>query len=281
MSKLLLLSCLLTALFVSNTASGAEGFWKTKVGELDFYSIQDSDGEFDNSLFGQDNAELLSKIAPTGKTQNSCTVFVVKKGDALVMFDTGMGRNMIENLKKADIDPASITDIVLTHTHGDHVGGFLADGKPNFPNAKFWIGSDELAFWKTSNTALRGMIERAYDGVNIIFDGKETKQITPLIDIKAIPMPGHTPGHLGFMIESGDEKIVVAGDVLHSRDIQFAHPEISARFDRDVTKSVETRIAILERAAGEKWRFAATHVVFPSVGKVSKDGDGFKFEPEK
>jgi len=263
-------------------AAWAEGFFKTKVGELEVVCVQDSAGQFENATFKAD-AELLQKLAPSGKTPNSCSVFVVRNSMHTVVIDAGMNKKMVENLKSAGLNPAMVDAVLITHSHGDHVGGLLGtDGKPTFPNAKLWIDPAEQAFWKVSNTPQYEKVVKAYGEPQVIVADEKAEVAMP--EIKAVAMPGHTPGHVGFLITSKDvgvKKLFVAGDVLHSGAIQFSNPEICARFDRDPPKAIETRRAILKRAAEEGWRFAAVHLPFPSVGKVMKEGEGFKFELEK
>ncbi|MCL2640067.1 MAG: MBL fold metallo-hydrolase [Phycisphaerales bacterium] len=272
--------CLL-AVLCTGQAVRAEGFSKTKVGDLDFISIQDSSGEFPTTVFLGD-ADLLSKLAPSGKIPNSISVFVVKNARQTVLIDTGRGRKLIENLKAAGVDPATIDAVLITHAHGDHVDGLLAGDKPNFPNAKVWIDPKELEFWKTSAKAQYEKVVSLYGEPQLIVADEKTDVVIP--EIKAVPMYGHTPGHVGFLITSKGDKMFVAGDVLHGGAVQFSHPEINARFDRDAAKSAETRLAILKRAVAEGWRFAAVHLPFPSVGKVKKNTEregSFQFEPEK
>lgn len=276
-SSVILLFCLLLVLCAGQSVR-AEGFAKTKVGDLDFICVQDAGGEFDNTTFAAD-ADLLHKLAPSGKTPNSCSAFVVKGNGHTILIDTGMGRKMLENLKAAGIDPASVDAVLLTHTHHDHTGGLLAGDKPNFPNAKIWINPKELDFWKSSNKAQYEKAISVYGEPNPIVADEKTDIVIP--EIKAIAIPGHTPGHTGFLITSKGDKIFAAGDILHSGTIQFPHPEINAKFDRDPAKAIESRRSILNRAADEGWRFAAAHLPFPGIGKIKKNADAFQFEPEK
>ena len=252
---------------------------KTVIGDCDVYVLQDSTGEFDNKVFANAATEVLKEIAPTGKTPNACNVFLVKYDGKNVLIDTAFGKNLLTNLNALSVEPKDISAVLITHSHGDHVGGLLKDGNRFFPNAEIYASETEVAFWKESNARQFEQVQKAYGEVKKFTTDEKTSVVLPVIH--PLAMPGHTPGHTGFLIGTGKERLFVAGDLLHSGAIQFSHPEICASFDKDISQAVETRRAMLNRTVEEGWFFTAVHLRIPAVGTVKKAGDGFWFVPQE
>ncbi|MDR1959144.1 MAG: MBL fold metallo-hydrolase [Planctomycetaceae bacterium] len=273
--NVLLTVCLFFGLAAA--ASAEDGVFHLKAGDVDFYSIQDKNGEMDNAVFG--NSEAVARLAADGKSPSSFNVFVVKKGETVILIDTGVGGQMLERLKEAGIPPEKVNAVFLTHTHGDHVGGLLRGGTAVFPNASLWISASEWKFWKESNPSQAEKSAKAYGEPKIIPQEEKTPLVLP--EVTAFNIAGHTPGHTGFLITSGDVKIAVVADLLHSSAIQFADPGINARYDRDGKAASEVRRKWMKRAAEEGLFFAASHVPFPGVGKVETVENGFRFTPVK
>ena len=119
-----------------------------KMGEIDFYTLQDASSTMGNDLMITDDKEALERLAPTGQSPSSVNAFAVKKGSETVLIDTAFGRKTAEQLQTLGIKPENVTAILLTHSHGDHVGGLVKDGKKVFPNAVIWLDARELDFWK-------------------------------------------------------------------------------------------------------------------------------------
>ena len=259
----------------ASLCSGAEGVWHKQLGELDFYVVQDKAGEMNNAIFGDDPE--IAQLAPAGKSPSSYNVFLLKKGKNILLIDTGVGDQMLSRLQKIGIQPEDITSILLTHTHGDHVGGLLKGDAAAFPKAKLYLSEKEWKFWNETNQELAKKCAKVYgEPIRFVADEK-TELVLP--ELVAFDIEGHTPGHTGFLISAGKEKIVVVADLLHSGAIQFARPDINARFDKDGKKAAEARQKWMNRAAQEDWLFAASHLPFPSVGKVQTSGKGFRFTP--
>jgi glyoxylase-like metal-dependent hydrolase (beta-lactamase superfamily II) len=214
------------------------------------------------------------------EADNFFNVFAARIGEETVLVDTGEGGRpkgglLPESMRLAGIEPGEITLVVITHVHGDHILGLLTDdGNPAFPNATYVISKEEMAFWQARIGDWAGdqrpivtMMEEK--GLRLI-DMDEA--ILPALT--AVPLPGHTPGQIGLLIESGDEKLIHLADLLHS-PMQFAHPEWSPTFDADTSISVPTRRAALGRAAKEDMLALFYHLTFPGLGRVRRAGEAF------
>jgi len=215
--------------------------------------------------------------------------FVINTGDKLVLIDTGAGAlfgpnlgKMIDALKASGYTPEQVDEIYITHMHPDHIGGLVANGKAVFPNAivradqregDFWLsqanldkaGKDEKGFFQGAQAALKPYVG---SGRYKPFDG--TAELVP--GIKPVLLPGHTPGHAGYMIESEGQKLLAWGDVIHVGAVQFAHPTITIHFDADSKSAEAARLALLADAAKQGYWIAGAHLSFPGVGHVSASG---------
>ncbi|HLY26133.1 MAG TPA: MBL fold metallo-hydrolase [Aggregatilineales bacterium] len=215
---------------------------------------------------------------------SSFNILMAKIGADVILVDSGEGGNpsgglLTQSLALAGLAPDAVTMVVITHSDGDHVLGLLSDdGKAMFPKARYVISKEELAFWQ------RRMESGAADQRPIL--DMMRAQGLRLIDLdeqilpgfRAVPLTGHTPGHIGVRIESGNEKFMAMADVLHS-PMQFGHPDWSPRFDVDRSLSVPTRRAALARAADQKLLTLFYHLTFPGLGRIQRDGDAFKWIP--
>ncbi len=258
-------------------AESGEGIRHIKIGDVDFYSIQDDSGEMDSGVLITDDKDALARLSPTGKTPSGYAVFVVKKGDDLVLIDTGKGGKMLQRLQTIGIKPEDVKNILLTHSHFDHVGGLVKDGQKVFPNATLWIDADELSFWKTArNKTYCDQCVKLYGEPKFLTPDEKTATIFP--ELVSVSLHGHTPGQTGFLLSSGGVKLLVIADLLHNGAVQFARPDISIQYDNDPKQAAEVRRKTLKRAADEQLLIAASHLPFPSVGTVKADGEGFRFK---
>jgi glyoxylase-like metal-dependent hydrolase (beta-lactamase superfamily II) len=218
------------------------------------------------------------------EADSSFNVFAAQIGEETILVDTGEGGRpkgglLPESLRLAGVEPGAITLVVITHVHGDHILGLLTDdGKPAFPNATYVISKEEMAFWEARIADWAGDQRPIVDmiqakGLRLI---EMDEPILP--GLTAVPIPGHTPGQIGLLIESGGEKFVHLADLLHT-PIQFAHPEWSPTFDADTSLSVPTRRAALGRAADEDMLALFYHLTFPGLGRVMRAGEAFAWEP--
>jgi len=239
-------------------------------------------------------------ITPDGRMKISFQCFVLRSGKDHVMIDTCIGNerdrefdiftNMhttfLEDLKAAGFPRESITKVLCTHLHFDHVGWntMKVDGKwvPTFPNARYLFGAKEYEHWL--------MLERTHgyhdvthmtDSIKPVVDAGLVDLIEPTDkvtdEVSLIPTPGHTPGHVSVHIKSKGQEAIITGDMMH-HPIQFAEVDRIANFDMDQDQGLKTRKAMIERVADKNILVIGTHFTHPSSGYVVSDAKNWKLK---
>jgi glyoxylase-like metal-dependent hydrolase (beta-lactamase superfamily II) len=220
-------------------------------------------------------------------------ILVLNTGNRLVMFDSGMGFSkafgptsgrLLTSLREAGIQPAQIDDIICTHAHIDHIGGLAtAKGKKHFPNATIHISKADYDFWtdetKLTNKDLGAFVKHARDNllpykgkINFVADGKEV-----LPGIQAMSAPGHTVGHMIYLIESEKQRLAFTGDVSHHQILLTERPKTEFAYDSDPKQAVQTRVRIFDMLSKDKIPLLAFHFPWPGYGNLAKQGDGYRY----
>jgi len=199
---------------------------------------------------------------------------------------TNMQTSFLEDLAAAGFPHASITDVLCTHLHFDHVGWNTrkVDGKwvPTFPQARYLFGRTEFAHWKhLRDTNGYHHMEHLKDAIDPVVEAGLVEFIDAdfrLTDeVSLIPTPGHTPGHVSVLIESRGERAVITGDLMHN-PIQIAVPAVEARFDMDKAQGARTRVQFVERFNRSGTLVIGSHFADPSAGHIVPDGAAWKLE---
>jgi glyoxylase-like metal-dependent hydrolase (beta-lactamase superfamily II) len=223
-------------------------------------------------------------------------VTLIRTGDQLVLIDAGSGPNfqptagkLTENLEAAGIDPATITKVIFTHGHADHLWGAIDDFDEGerFPNASYVIAADEWDFWTDPDTPsrvpdwLKGMAMGSARILKLIEEKVERRKggetIAP--GLTYVATPGHTPGHMAVMLESGNERLLVGGDVLNNTPVSFARPEWRVGSDYDRDQGAATRKALLAQLADDRIPLIGFHLAWPGHGIVERHAGAYRFVP--
>jgi glyoxylase-like metal-dependent hydrolase (beta-lactamase superfamily II) len=225
--------------------------------------------------------EVLKKYAPTGTFPMAINAFLVQKDNENILFDTGLGQKLVENLAAHNISPEQISKIFITHGHGDHIGGLLKDGKPIFPNAKLYINRVEYDYWmKEKNEPFTQVAETYKNNIQLFDIEKDTFDLMP--DIQAIAAYGHTPGHTMYLIGKEKNQTLVWGDLTHAMLVQMPHPEISMTYDVNPEQAAKTRESVLKLVAEKEFKIAGMHVPLPGMGIIIKSKtEGYEFSPAR
>lgn len=257
-----------------------------KFGALELTALRDAQFVMHNDakVFGVDvGADAVGEVLkahglPDDRISLSVSALLVRTGHRLVLLDSGIGQKahgvLLASVKAAGVAPDAVTDVVITHSHFDHVGGLLdADGKLAFPKATIRMAGAEWEWMKTQKNAAE--LVKAIEGHVTPFT--PGKAIAP--GVTPIALDGHTPGHAGYEIASGKMRLLDIGDMAHSSVISLAKPDWTMGFDKDAALAKATRRATLARLAKDQELVFAPHFPFPGVGRVAADGDGFQWKP--
>lgn len=276
----------LAAAAASKPAQVAPAAQPFRVGSLQLVALRDADNVLDNDgqVFGVGVGpaavtEVLKQAgAPTDQISLSVDALLVKAPGRVMLFDTGLGPGvhgaLMGSLAQAGVTPAQVTDVFITHSHGDHVGGLAtADGKLAFPNAAIHMSAAEWAWMQAApnNKELAALIApqvRPFEPGAVLAPG-----------VTAVVLPGHTPGHSGYEIRSGRDSLLDVGDLAHSSVISLAKPDWAIQYDTDRATGAATRHATLTRLAASHQLVFAPHFPFPGVGRIAAQGDGFTWRP--
>lgn len=257
----------------------ADTIFSYKVGDFEVFTLVETrrQGSSPSVLIGADKT-LLDRYMPEGSYESEVNTFLVKGGGRIVLVDTGFGGALFDHLTTLGISPAQVDAVLLTHMHGDHIGGLQKDGKALFPKAKVYLAREERDYWTRTNVNQGAVAALAPYGKKVeTFRpgdlGAKTRELFP--GITPIAAFGHTPGHTLFLVESGGQKLLIWGDLMHVELIQFPRPDIAVTYDTDPAAAIASRKRTLEYAAANKIPIAGMHLLYPAIGTVSKDGDGF------
>jgi glyoxylase-like metal-dependent hydrolase (beta-lactamase superfamily II) len=280
----------------------APGYYRMMVGTAEVTAISDGtvtiplDQLLTNTTPARLNALLArSHLAP--QVETSINAYVVNTGTHLVLVDTGAGKlfgpgaggRLLENLRAAGYAPEQVDAVLITHVHGDHSGGLTTNGAALFPNAMVFVNRHDAEFWfDPANKPRAAEHQRAgfdqaaeqfapyraaakvktFDGAGELLPGLSTR-----------PAVGHTPGHTVYVLKSGGKDLQFWGDLLHVKDVQFAAPDITIRFDVDSPAAARQRKAAFADAARRGYLVAAAHTPFPGIGHVRTAGTAFDWLP--
>ncbi|HWQ86190.1 MBL fold metallo-hydrolase [Brevundimonas sp.] len=262
-----------------------------RIGALEAVALRDGEIVLANKAGDSpwaDTAGARAVLTAAGQAGDPITLSVqpllVRDGDRVVLIDTGAGGRMgtqnklVASLRAAGVDPAQVTDVLISHAHGDHVGGLVgADGSLTFPRAVVRISEPEWEYMKAgaARAGEAALLTAVTPRVQPFAPGA---QVTPAI--KAVALEGHTPGHTGYEIASGTDRLLYIGDALHSSVISVQRPDWINAWDTDSAAGVATRQSLLERGAAPGARIYGVHFPFPGVGRFQRRDDGFVWVPE-
>ena len=242
-------------------------------------STDDPQGIFGMNVSPEEFAEVSeANFIPADMNQFFFTPTVVTAGGETILFDTGLNPDGITGpLGEAGIAPEDVDIVVLTHMHGDHIGGLSGDdGTPTFPNARYVTGQTEFDAWaKMDNEGFEAKVRPLAEQMTFIGDGDSV-----VSGVTAMAAHGHTPGHMAYLLESGGERLVLVADAANHYVWSLAYPEWEVKFDMDKAQAAATRKELFGMLAAERIPFVGYHMPFPGTGFVETRGEGgFRYVP--
>ncbi|CDR10095.1 MBL fold metallo-hydrolase [Streptomyces iranensis] len=249
-------------------------------GDLRVISLRDGYVDMPPTRLRDETGRPLDTVPHTvplveGNLRLSVNAFLVTDGKRSVLIDTGASNawhptmgSLLEAMAEAGVERKDITDVAITHNHGDHVNGLIApDGSQAFPALKrVWIGAGDASVFQ-------GRLEPIRDRVVPVAEK------TAINDrVTALPTPGHTDGHTVYEVRSSTGVLLVWGDTVHVPSLQFEQPDVTWELDGDQGQARRARNALLDRLAAPGHFVAGAHLDSPGVGLVTRHGDGYSLE---
>lgn len=243
-------------------------------------------------------AELRSRYALSSDQMTPpCNHTLLRDGDRTVLFDVGAGFDFMpsagmlpEALDEMGVAPEDVTHLVITHGHPDHIWGLLDDfDEPFLPNAEIIMGRAEWEYWTDPATidtigaerqsfavGAARRLELIADQVTLVEDGAE---VVP--GVLAVASHGHTPGHMSYQVQLGNQGVLVTGDAIGNGHVAFERPEFASAADQDPEMGAASRAALLDRITADNLLLAGFHVHDGGLGRAEKLADGgYRFNPE-
>ena len=276
-----------------------------KVGEIDVMVVSDGVLSLPGEMLGYNidpavrGTWLENNFLPPDTLDWALNVVVVKSGDRTILIDAGLGADpdlnlpragrLIQRLEAAGIDLPTVTDVVLTHLHMDHIGGLLADGVKDRlrPDLRIHLATAEAEFWASPDFSRVSMPPGFPDALRRTakrFLNEYGSQLRPFeTDCEVAPgllvqrTGGHTPGHSVVRLASRGDRLTFAGDAVFQ--VGFEHPDWFNGFEHDPEEAARVRVRLLRELAANRESLVATHLSFPSVCHVALDGDAFRWVP--
>src|SRR5216683_602241 len=286
----------------SKLVQSQAGFYRMTIGDINVTALSDGtvglqilDGLLLNAKSGEIQ-KLLAYNYQKSPIDASINAFLIQLEGKLILIDAGTAElvgptanKLPDSLRSVGVKPEQITDVFLTHIHPDHSGGLMEGNKRVYPNATVHVDKREMDYWFD-----KAIAEKAVEPLKTFFSQVDVK-VKPYLDsgqlktfegatqffsgLRSQPSYGHTPGHSLYVLESGGEKLVFCGDLVHVDAVQFDDPSVCIKFDSDPAKAAEQRKKTFADAAKNRYLLAFDHVSFPGVGHVRNEGYHYRWIP--
>jgi glyoxylase-like metal-dependent hydrolase (beta-lactamase superfamily II) len=277
------------------------GFYRIMLGGFEVTALLDGTHAFpiDTVMEGVPKAEIardLERDFLEEPVQGSINAFLVNTGSKLILIDSGAGvlygdccGKLLDNLRAAGYQPGQIDEVLLTHLHKDHVGGIVSNGAMTFPNAVVRTSQAEADYWLNPANKSRApaflstFFDAAIASVAPYVAAGRFKPFSGDVEldpgIRSIAVPGHTPGHSAYLVESESKHLLVWGDIIHVAAIQLQNPMASVEYDTDAVAAQRSRRYALKLAADRGYLIGAAHIAFPGLGHIRSTGNTYDWVP--
>lgn len=267
----------------------------TTLGTAQVSIITDGAVTFTADLFPETSESHIDALRGDAPIETNFNAVLIRNGGRVILADAGP-RDLFgptcgflpEGLAELGVKPEEVDTLLATHLHPDHVAGMItSDGQAVFPNATLHVAQADRAFWSEDANftgALSGIADwaklaqavlAAYgDRLEILSEGQEAAP-----GLSGFALPGHTPGHSGWRLDSDGASLIHVGDIVHAPALQIPDPEVGISFDIDMATARATRKRLLDQLASDGTLFTGGHFLQPAFNRVTRKGAGYALEP--
>ncbi len=270
-----------------------------QIGDAQVSIITDGTFAFTPDLFpGTEAAHIDDLLAQAGASEiaTNFNAVLIRHGGRVILADAGP-RDLFgpscgflhDGLAELGVTPAEVDTLLTTHLHPDHIAGMITpEGAAVFPNATLHVPEADRVFW-SDDSQFQGDLEGIRDWATLaqavlaaygdrlasLDDGQE---VAP--GLSGIALPGHTPGHSGWRLESAGASLIHVGDIVHAPALQVADPEIGISFDIDMDTARAARKRLMDQLASDGTPFTGGHFLRPAFNRLERAGSGYRLVPE-
>jgi glyoxylase-like metal-dependent hydrolase (beta-lactamase superfamily II) len=282
-----------------STEKQVPGLYRRRIGDALVTTVNDGFLDIPFAILrGAELADmqgLMKSAFRDGPPRLTVNAFVIQTERNTILVDSGGGATtvysmglLLDNLRAAGFSPADFDTVLLTHIHPDHSSGLMGpDGKAAFTRAEIVVHEDDISFWSDPNLRDgRSPAATPYlDSADAVL-GAYREQFRPsrggsvVTGVTQLPLPGHTPGHSGYRLDSAGESLVMWGDTVHVPEIQIPRPQVTSEFDIDERLAAENRRRIFDSVASEGVLVTGGHLHLPGFAHLVRTGSGFQLVPE-
>lgn len=265
------------------------------IGTAQVSIITDGATTFTPDLFPETPEAHIDALRGTAPIETNFNAALIRNAGRVILADAGPRDlfgpscgHLRKGLAELGIRPEQVDTLLATHLHPDHIAGMITpDGQAVFPNATLHVTEADRAFWSEDanfSGALSGIADwaklaqavlSAYDDrLEILSEGQEAAP-----GLTGFALPGHTPGHFGWRLDSFGESLIHVGDIVHAPVLQVPDPEVGISFDIDMATARDTRKRLLDQLATDGTLFTGGHFLHPAFNRVVRKGQGYALEP--
>ncbi len=263
------------------------------IGEIEVIALRDGEAALPADVLlnlSEDDAATIAADENNGLSQTNINAHLIRSGDRVMLVDAGARELfgptcgfLIDALAEAGVSPGDVTDLFFTHLHPDHVAGALTpEGGAVFENAALKVVDAERSFWTDGSFDAVEVNGADWAGLAQAVLGAYADQVESITSdgelmpgVTVVSIPGHTPGHAGFRVDSGSQSMIHLGDIMHVPVMQLIDPRVATVFDIDGEAALASRIRMLDMVSADQLLCTSGHMLSPKFAHIERASTGY------
>ena len=263
------------------------------IGEIEVIALRDGEAAVPSDVLlnlSEDDASTIAADENNSLSQTNINAHLIRSGDRVMLVDAGARELfgptcgfLVDALAEAGVSPGDVTDLFFTHLHPDHVAGALTpEGGAVFENAALKVVDAERSFWTDESFDAVEVNGADWAGLAQAVLGAYANQVESITSdgelmpgVTVVSIPGHTPGHVGFRVDSGSQSMIHLGDIMHVPVMQLIDPRVATVFDIDGEAALASRIRMLDMVSADQLLCTSSHMLSPKFAHIERASTGY------